>query len=1134
MHTPLSSIPASRRPVGRVAVPLVLLAALVLGGCGDTSFVGRRFDNFTAYYNTFYNARLSFDKGVKALEKQDQPINRDLYLPLFTTPAQAAAGQDFENAIKKSADVLRGHPRSKWVDDALLLIGKSYFYQQNYVGAEQKFREVIDAGSPLQDEARFWLARSLIASGAYDQAAEHLSASLERDDLSSRWESMLRLALGELYVKRQAWEDAALELAAGIEDVRDGDLGARAQFLLGQVYEAMGRYEAAVEAYQQVQRFKPLYELSYAAQFNAIRTQGLHADADAALRALRRMERDDKNYGYRYELAYLRAQIYKRQHRADEALALYDEILYDADGNIANLRGRVHYALGELFRDEYRDYLYAAVYFDTARTTLRANTAGQGARGAAAGASREALFSPSAIVDAEEQATMFGTFARVYERVAEMDSLLYLGSLDETAFEARIMEIRQQRAREMAEQERLAQQQQALQRFQEGSSAASTGQGSRGEGGTAVAQSGGTAGFLFHRDMTLVAEGRRSFVDRWGERPLVPDWRRFEAIRNMEENGGEELVAQDGRFVRDGARTQDPSLPILDLSGIPRDSVRQAAMRAERAMARYELANVLFLSMSRPDTAAVWYRLVIDEDMDEAVAQRAYYALAEVHRALGDSAAAHRLYREVLQAYPDSDFAGRVREQLGLPAEQRVETDSLAVIEQAYDHAYARWRRGYYADALNKMVTLAARHPDSEVAPRALLAAGAIYVEWARRDSLDLFGPLPLQVPDSLLGQSRLFESVTETDSLGARGPAPAIQAADDAPGRRTAQRPRRPALSDGDTTLTSPPAAVLPEAAPAAVAEERRPAEPAASPDDAPADTSVTEPIAVSDSLLAAGDSLRAPSAGQLAAEDTSGTPPPEGQLASAEPDGLSLRSLYASITGHFPTTPYARRADALLEELESRRPVPENLPDSSAASPSDSLAADSLAADSLGGDSLAADSLGGDSHVVLPDSAAGVVRGRSERPDSTTAGAPPTAAAEEGDDQPRRLLPSEDVPMPDDDRPALRPEAGEVPEEVPEEAPAVGEDPAVYGPDDVAPERGGWTILVVETTDPIVMEQYASGMRSLGYRVGVLHDQLEAEERFRVVVGQFETEAAAREAIVRERATLPQTAEAVSLSAP
>ena len=154
----------------------------------------------------------------------------------------------------------------------------------------------------MHDEARFWLARTLIASGQYEAAFDHLQESLNRDDVSRRWEPQLRLALAELHVQRKNWEEAAVELTAGLDGVRDKELAARGQFLLGQVYETLTHYEEAVAAYERVEAYKSVStKLSYAAQYSAVRVEGRYGDPDLAFRKLRRMERDDKNYDHRAE-----------------------------------------------------------------------------------------------------------------------------------------------------------------------------------------------------------------------------------------------------------------------------------------------------------------------------------------------------------------------------------------------------------------------------------------------------------------------------------------------------------------------------------------------------------------------------------------------------------------------------------------------------------------------------------------------------------------------------------------------------------------------------------------------------------------------------------------------------------------
>ncbi|MGI9176094.1 MAG: SPOR domain-containing protein, partial [Rhodothermales bacterium] len=264
-----------------------------------------------------------------------------------------------------------------------------------------------------------------------------------------------------------------------------------------------------------------------------------------------------------------------------------------------------------------------------------------------------------------------------------------------------------------------------------------------------------------------VQEGRLLFADEWGKRPLVPNWRRSAAIvgevGTVAATDKVEQLRQLGIDVN--PEPEDELLPEIDISGIPRDDVSRRAMLADRAMARYELANVLFLQMNRPDSAAAWYRKVIEEDTDEPVAQRAYYALAEVQQALGDTASAERLYRQTLEDYPNSDFAARIRERLGIATEADAGPDSTQMASDAYREAFRQWEQGRHRRALVEMLDVAARYRQTSVAPKALTAAGSIYAEWARRDRFDLFAARPLNVSDDLLEKAGLLDSTLVASS---------------------------------------------------------------------------------------------------------------------------------------------------------------------------------------------------------------------------------------------------------------------------------------------------------------------------------------------------------------------------------
>lgn len=730
-------------------ISVILTCAFLISGCRSQSFVGRRVDNFKAYYNTFYNARESYDKGYKSISKRDEIIDRNHYLPLFVRPSGNTGIKDFDNAVVKSADLLRKHENSKWVDDALLLIGKAYFYQENIVGAIQKFREVIDRQSPLEDEARFWLARTLIISRSYDEAHAFLQESLVRDNVEAKWSASYRLALGELFVERTDWQAAADALSLGLKEAKDKELAARAQFLLGQVYETMGSPIDAAEAFQNVKRFGPFYELDFAAKISAIRVGGMSGGAERALIDLRKMVRDDKNFGYTDDLNYLRGRIIQAAGGADEAYNIYFNLLYDDNRTVplkGDLRGKIHYALGELYRDLDRDYVLASTHFDTAAVSLSRRSAS-----AVVAITGIEQFSSEAITDAAELKTNYGAYAGVYGDLVRMDSLLWLGSMDQEEFDDKILELRREQALILEEQRKVRETRLLEQQFRQGAKSPDP-FSNRGLPPSKV-NPGNTpsmpqSGFLFHRDAVRVDEGRRTFQVRWGDRPLVPNWRRIEAVRGQP---AEVAVSEDSES--ESFDLDDPdTLPEIDTSDVPRDSLAQAQLKSRRAVARYELGNALFLALSMPDSAATWYRLVIEENRNEPVAQQSLYALAEVQKALGDSISSSRIYDQILRDFPETEFALRIREQRGELIEE-AEPDSAALALEVYQEVFNEWTSGSTRGVIDQMILIAAAYPGQEASAKSLLAGAQVHLEQAGADTLAVLARLAVILPDSIIAK---------------------------------------------------------------------------------------------------------------------------------------------------------------------------------------------------------------------------------------------------------------------------------------------------------------------------------------------------------------------------------------------
>ncbi len=908
---------------------LLLAGAGLVMSCGRGSFVGRQYDDLTAYYNTFYNANQAFEAGLESVSESEGDIDRTRYLSVFPAPQGAAGESSFEKAIQKSADILREHPNSEWVDDALLLIGRSRYYQQNYVGAAQKFREVIALDAEREGEARFRLAQTLVAADRYSEAAEVLRAGLDQSEDFGHWTTRMRVVRGELYVRQENWAEAERALVRGLEGDLPDDTGARAAFLLGQVRETLEDFEGAEAAYRQVLEYDPAYPLAFAAELSAIEMQGLHGVPERALGRLESLERDDDTREMRAEIARVRARLYRAQGRPDRAKQVLTDVLRGDDSPQGRGEGRTHYELATLYRDTYEDFTRAAAHFDTAATSLSSG------RGGETGRDGEPQVLPRAPSDAAAQADRFRGLAGRAQAVARMDSLLRLGRMPPAEFQSVVEEIRQRRLEEQEAQEQRTRQEP---RFRGG------GRGGVREASAPPSEQGAVqtretdAGFLFHRDPALVQQGRRQFEQTWGDRPLVDNWRRVEAIRGRQD---ERTIAEGPEGEPDPQSSAGPSATtrVVDLSAVPRDSASRAKMEDQRAVARYELANALFRAAGRPDSAQTWFRRILDETPEHPVVSQALYGLAQAHRAQGDTTAANDVYRRLIEEHPGTPFARRAREQMGLETTDEEPSREGSQADSAYAQAYEAWRSGAHDTALKKFLAVADAYRETSTAPRALLAAGVVYHRTARDDT-------------SGLGRVRFERYV---DSLAqATEPSPLRDTTDESSQRASpSERPRTdstvsaPARS-ADTTSSSepsrvanPPASDTSDADPpkgpprrvldsTAVANRESP--------DSPPDSAGTPSPPSRDTIARVEETPSPDTAGaDTTVADTTGAGPPADSVSAApeskEESADPFEVLLTHLTDQYPETPEAERAQALLTQLREQHAARERAAEDSTA---------------------------------------------------------------------------------------------------------------------------------------------------------------------------------------------------------
>ncbi|WP_412068339.1 hypothetical protein [Rubrivirga sp. IMCC43871] len=896
----------------RLCLAAALLGAGVLSGCRPGTALHSRYNNFRAYYNTYYNATRSLDSGEEALQRQAVTLDRNALVSVFPATTAGSTSGPFQDAIDKSAELLRNRPTSKWADDALLVIGKAYFYQRNFAGAEQKFRETLAASEAagdrrLGDEARFWLGRTFAAADRFEEGVGVLEEGLAAEGGDRRWTARMQLALGELYARAGRWEEATEALLAGAPAEDDADVAARAYVLLGQVEEHVGQWDEAAAAYAEALSRKPAYELGYAARVNRALVIGLSADRPAdGLQIIRDMRGDDKNYERRGELALVEARLRAASGEPDRAYRLFRSVLYDEELNGRVVAGEAHFRLGEFYRDQRNDFVRASAHFDSAATAVRAP--GPEVR-PAAGALRRVT----------EQARIYATLASAARQIAETDSLLALGALSEAEFQTRIASIEAERLRVYREEQRRLQAARTAAAFS-GSGAGSFDDGSEGSGQSGrvpvpgetagTPGQGGDVGFLSYRSPTSVQAGLISFQQAWGDRPLVPNWRRRSAVQ-----AGDVVAARGVVGAETGGFEVGEGPPPLDLTRVPRTPEKRSELVTGLASLRYELANAFFLSLGRADTAAALYRSILDETPTLPVAVRAQYALAEIERAAGRDEAARPYYEAVAAA--DTLALGRAsRIRLGLESpEELAEAESAAPeASPVYIAARARWAAGDRIGAASDLVALGDADPDAAGAPRAYLGAAIALLEWADGDSLRLAQPLP----DSL--QSSLLLALADSLSRGAPVTAVPQRAPATQPAPRVEPERRAPAVLEEIEERVLDTGKRIPGRARQETSATQRPE---------PTEPPMPEAIEEAPDLVESPPVTSPPVASPPVA-----LPPPAAARAPVSVDSatFTLRHHLQALAARYAQTPYAARATALVNGLPVPPPPPAPAVDSTA----------------------------------------------------------------------------------------------------------------------------------------------------------------------------------------------------------
>jgi TolA-binding protein len=237
-----------------------------------------------AYYNTFHSARTSFRNAETQYEASGQEHAAPGVLDLYS------------KAIERSQKVLTKYPRSKWVDDARLLIGMAYLRREEYEKGMSAFAELIEKEpeSKLVPDATFGIGLCQLGRGDWEEAEQTFGRLLaENPKYKKRGEVMYRLAenaakrrdyrmavagytgllageetkgfdlarvhhaRGEAYLALEVPDSALADFTAAVDLSNVPEKRFESKLMAGESLEKLGRNEEALALYAQLEREMP-------------------------------------------------------------------------------------------------------------------------------------------------------------------------------------------------------------------------------------------------------------------------------------------------------------------------------------------------------------------------------------------------------------------------------------------------------------------------------------------------------------------------------------------------------------------------------------------------------------------------------------------------------------------------------------------------------------------------------------------------------------------------------------------------------------------------------------------------------------------------------------------------------------
>jgi tetratricopeptide (TPR) repeat protein len=309
-------------------------------------YLGNRAEEFGTFFNKFYQALVDYDEALTDYRASTiTAYNRRLDSLNITPPISSTAKEKLDKVLARCSKIIQYNKSTRFLDDAVLLIGKSYFFMGEYLQAERKFSEFLSklTKSNLYDEAILYLGKTKIKLGK-NTDAEVILSNLFKTTLDNEIKSEITQDLAVLSISKNDYKGAIDNFVKSIEFTKDKEKKAEKQYILAKVYSQFKPEDAYLE-YRKSYDLTSDFDLMFYSKLNEAKSFNEIGKTNDAFEILDRLNGKYRDYPELKQLVELEiANTYYYQKKYHEARTKYFDVIIEYAGTKSSADAYYHLA----------------------------------------------------------------------------------------------------------------------------------------------------------------------------------------------------------------------------------------------------------------------------------------------------------------------------------------------------------------------------------------------------------------------------------------------------------------------------------------------------------------------------------------------------------------------------------------------------------------------------------------------------------------------------------------------------------------------------------------------------------------------------------------------------------------------